>query len=82
LPEEAVRSALNSFDSSYIEKLDAGEAESLAYLMNAHDEHSICSADAIVYRVLGNVDRGHQGASLEEVLLKERSLAAILRAAS
>lgn len=65
-----VKSFVDSFDSSYIEKLDAGEAESLAYLMKVHDEHQICSADAIVYRVLGNLDRGHQGASLEEVLAK------------
>jgi|CXWL01.1.fsa_nt_gi hypothetical protein len=65
-----VKSFVESFDPSYIEKLDAGEAESLAYLMKVHEEHFICSADAIVYRVLGNVDRGHQGASLEEVLSK------------
>jgi len=70
VPAAAVKSFVDSFDASYIEKLDAGEAESLAYLMTAHDEHFICSADAIVYRVLGNLDRGHQGASLEEVLAK------------
>jgi hypothetical protein len=65
-----VKEFVDSFDPSYIEKLDAGEAESLAYLVKAHVEHLICSADAIVYRVLGNLDRGHQGASLEEVLAK------------
>ena len=70
VPPADVKAFVDSFDRSYIEKLDAGEAESLAYLMKADEEHFICSADAIVYRVLGNVDRVHQGASLEEVLGK------------
>jgi hypothetical protein len=65
-----VKSFVATFGLDYIEKLDAGEAESLAYLEQATDEHSICSADAIVFRVLGNLDRGHQGASLQEVLDK------------
>ena len=59
---------LAQFDSSYAEKLDAGEAESLAYLLASDEETRICSADAIVFRVLGNLDRGEQGLSLEEVL--------------
>lgn len=59
---------LNQFDPSYAEKLDPGEAESLAYLMKAPRETRICSADAIVFRVLGNLDRGEQGLSLEEAL--------------
>jgi len=62
------------FEPSYAEKLDAGEAESLAYLLAAPLEMRICSADAIVFRVLGNLDRGEQGASLEEVL-KDAGLA-------
>jgi hypothetical protein len=63
-----LRTFLALFDPSYAEKLDAGEAESLAYLLAAPPETRICSADAIVFRVLGNLDRGEQGASLEEVL--------------
>jgi hypothetical protein len=65
-----VKSFVATFGIDYIEKLDAGEAESLAYLEHATDDHSICSDDAIVFRVLGNLDRGHQGASLQEVLDK------------
>src|ERR1700733_13902099 len=38
-----VKSFVNTFGLDYIEKLDAGEAESLAYLEHATDEHSICS---------------------------------------
>jgi len=58
------------FDPTYLEKLDPGETESLACLMNSKDPWLICSADKIVYRVLGNLNRGEQGISLEEVLQK------------
>jgi hypothetical protein len=66
----SVKKFVATFGLDYIEKLDAGEAESLAYLEHASDDHRICSADAIVFRVLGNLDRGHQGVSLQEVLGK------------
>jgi hypothetical protein len=56
------------FDSSYLEKLDDGETESLAFLINAHERLMICSADKIVYRILGNLRRKEQGISLEEIL--------------
>src|ERR1700727_2461673 len=36
------KSFVDTFGRDYIEKLDAGEAESLAYLEHATDEHSIC----------------------------------------
>ncbi len=58
------------FDPTYFEKLDPGETESLAYLVNSKDTFLICSADKIVYRVLGNLNRGEQGTSLEEILQK------------
>lgn len=56
------------FDAGYFEKLDPGETESLAYLLAQGEECQICSADKIVYRVLGNMHRADQGVSLEEVL--------------
>ncbi len=58
----------NSFDPSYLEKLDDGETESLAFLVNSTEQYLICSADKIVYRVLGNLKRSEQGISLEEIL--------------
>ena len=58
----------DKFDPVYFEKLDPGETESLAYLLEQSDECRICSADKIVYRVLGNLRRADQGISLEEVL--------------
>ncbi len=56
------------FDPVYFEKLDPGETESLAYLLDQSDECKICSADKIVYRVLGCLNRPDQGVSLDEVL--------------
>ncbi len=56
------------FDPGYFEKLDPGETESLAYLLQQGNDCQICSADKIVYRVLGNMHRSEQGVSLEEVL--------------
>lgn len=56
------------FDPSYLDRLDAGETESLAYLLDSNDEFLISSGDGIVYRVLGRFHRQEQGLSLEEVL--------------
>jgi hypothetical protein len=58
------------FDPSYLEKLDDGETESLAFLISSSEAFSICSADKIVYRILGNLKRREQGISLEEILQK------------
>jgi len=55
VPAADVKTFVDTFGLDYIEKLDAGEAESLAYLEHASDDHPICSADAIVFRVLGNL---------------------------
>ncbi len=56
------------FDAEYFERLDAGETESLVYLLNSLEQCLVCSSDKIVYRVLGNLRRSGQGVSLEEVL--------------
>ena len=48
--------------------VDAGEAESLAFLVHQNDDYRISSGDAIVYKVLGNLNLGDQGISLEEIL--------------
>jgi hypothetical protein len=50
--------------------IDDGEAESLAYVCSQQAEHLICSADKIVFRVLGALGRGEQGVSLDEILGK------------
>lgn len=58
------------FDPVYLERLDDGETESLVYLAQAPDRCLICSADAIVFRVLALLGCDDQGLSLEEVLAK------------
>jgi hypothetical protein len=56
------------FDPLYVQKLDEGETESLAYCLLEGDPHRLCSSDAIVFKVLSVLDRSQQGVSLEEVL--------------
>jgi hypothetical protein len=59
------------FDRSYLDRLDPGETESLAYLFSPEGESFvICSADAIVFRVLGNKQCTERGISLESILDK------------
>lgn len=62
-----VQTYCNRFDPTYYEKLDPGEAESLALLERDTDAR-ICSADKIVWRVLGNTNQAERGVSLEEIL--------------
>ena len=56
------------FGLVYLEKLDAGETEALAYMLNSAEKYQLCSADKITYRVLGALSREEHGVSLEEVL--------------
>jgi hypothetical protein len=67
LKPSQVEAYCNRFDASYIEKLDPGEAESLC-LLEDDPGSLICSADKIVWRVLGNLGMGERGISLEEML--------------
>jgi len=70
LPLAEINRFRQQFDPLYIGELDPGETESLAYLTQAKEEFLISSGDAIVYRVLGRLNRSDQGISLEEVLQK------------
>ena len=56
------------FVNTVVEKLDAGELESLVFLFSQDETYSLASADGVVFRVLGGCDRGDQGISLEEIL--------------
>jgi hypothetical protein len=42
-------------DPSCLEKLDDGETESLAFLINAHEPLMICWADKTFCRILGDL---------------------------
>jgi hypothetical protein len=70
LPATALAAFRDQFGIEYIEKLDPGEVESLVHLLSSSKDWLLCSADKIVFRVLGNLDRRDQGISLEEVLQK------------
>jgi len=54
--------------AAYLDRFDAGEREALAHLVTSSEQYSICSADSIVFKVLGFLNRGEQGISLEEIL--------------
>jgi hypothetical protein len=56
------------FSEVYLDAMDPGETESLAFLESSADPWRLCSSDAIVFRVLGSLGRAEQGISLEEVL--------------
>ncbi len=56
------------FSPGYLERLDDGEAESLAYLHNDSADWVISSGDSIVYKVLAQLNGVEQGLSLEEIL--------------
>jgi len=56
------------FDPVYVQKLDDGETESLAYSLREGSPYRLCSSDAIVFKALAVFDRSEQGVSLEEVL--------------
>jgi len=58
----------DSFGSTYSDRFDDGETESLIHLVESPQDYRISSADKIVYKVLGYLNRSDQGISLEEVL--------------
>ncbi len=70
LTSDEVTRFRDRFTPGYLERIDPGEAEALAYLLGSKDPCLLCSADAIVFRILGRLSCGDQGISLEEVLQK------------
>lgn len=63
-----IKAFRDQFDLRYVDGLDDGETEALAYLCDSKETFLISSGDAIVYRVLGRLNRSDQGISLEEIL--------------
>lgn len=63
-----VQAFLNKFTPDYVGEMDPGETELLTYLTLSDDPCLACSSDAIVFRVLGRLNLGEQGRSLEELL--------------
>lgn len=68
VPMNQVMAFRAEFSKCYEGDIDDGEAESLTYLLNSNDEYTICSADHIVFQILGSRYKSSQGISLEELL--------------
>jgi len=63
-----VRDFHTRFDPVYKAEIDPGEKETLAFLNSAKENWIVCSADGVVFRVLGLLGRAEQGISLQEIL--------------
>lgn len=70
VPIAMVTAFRRRFQPTFLGRLDPGELESLAHLVEVDRECSISSADKIVWRTLGALKLGEQGISLEEILDK------------
>jgi len=68
VPVKVVLEFKSKFKDLIAGEIDPGEAEALAYLVTQSVEHYICSADKIVFRVLGCLGKGHLGLSLHLIL--------------
>lgn len=68
LTADEVASFRDRVTPDYWERIDPGEAEALAYLFASKAPCLLCSADAIVFRILGRLSCGDRGISLEEIL--------------
>lgn len=67
VPVSAVDSFIQRFDPTYLDRIDPGEADSLAFLFRSNENWCIASADGIVFKILGCLGRSEQGISLEEI---------------
>ena len=70
VPLSQVSDFCKKFGPTYLDRMDPGEAESLAYLSFSREHWLIASADSHVFKVLGSLGLGERGISLEEILQK------------
>ena len=70
VPNLQVIQFLQKFDPTYVDRMDPGETDSLAYLYHSEKEWLITSSDGIVFKTLGCLAKPDQGISLEEILQK------------
>ena len=67
-PVSSISSLKARFGADILDRLDDGEAESLAIICRSSDEFNMCSSDHIVFRILGALGVSERGISLAEVL--------------
>jgi len=65
-----VKRFVDKFDPLYKPDIHDGEKETLAFLYESSENWLVCSADHVVFKILGLFGKGDQGISLEEVLTK------------
>lgn len=65
-----VKAFHEQFDPLYKVDIHPGEKETLAFSCNSSEDWRVCSADHVVFRVLGRLNKGAQGISLEEILTR------------
>ncbi|MDT8303164.1 MAG: hypothetical protein RQ760_16925 [Sedimentisphaerales bacterium] len=63
-----VKTFYDKFDLLYQADIHDGEKETLAFLFNSSDNWLVCSADHVVFKMLGRLNKTNQGISLEEIL--------------
>jgi hypothetical protein len=65
-----VKSFYGKFGPLYKAEVHPGEKETLAFLSKSSENWQVCSADHVVFRVLGLLNKADQGISLEEILVE------------
>jgi len=68
VPLSQVDDFRKKFDPVYLDRMDAGEADSLAFLFFSKEDWLITSTDSHVFKVLGCLGLEQCGLSLEEIL--------------
>ena len=67
-PVSEVKAFHDRFGPDYFARIHPGEAESLTILLRGKEGYRICSSDAIVFKVLGNLGKPELSISLEKAL--------------
>jgi hypothetical protein len=65
-----VKTFYDKFKLLYQADIHDGEKETLAFLCDSSEKWLVCSADRVVFKVLGLLGKANQGISLEEILQK------------
>ena len=70
IPYSQVSDFCKKFGPTYLDRMDPGEADSLAYLTFSKEHWIMASTDSHVFKVLGYLGFCDRGISLEEILQK------------
>jgi len=68
VPSGRLAAFQKQFKPNILDRLDAGELESLTFLFGSQEHFLIASSDSVVFRVLGCCGREDQGLSVQEAI--------------